>query len=348
MTYPSTAWVTGLTPLLCSVGVPGPPVRSAFLIRLSADGVRRGERPFALSSRVAADMCAALSVEYQPIDNVLSVNEPFLGEIYREDVVDIQIPMRIASKRLSRQRRLLAAQHELASLLRPSLLGPPTLARRKRADLLVKLALKKGIRSGYTMSATESRRLRRFGFRERSLDWGAIGKATKTVANSLELHDSYSFLKTVRDMPSSLEAPACVVNPIPDSWEGTQRLNRQILQLAEQGLNDGRYSAVIVKNHPSDPTDYRSLAGAQLARSNSAIFLNAPLERTLPVEITVQLVEHFGFLGGLSTASMMLRRQVSFPSIVVERQGAEWRKHHDYLRAGLREVYPFDVLRIPG
>ena len=331
-----TAYVTGVPQFIYANGIPECTIKKVVLVQLVPDESRLGIRPFEKTQLLMQNICELLNISIDIVtwDRIKEVEKI----VQIGDILDCQILFRFKNKKQNSKFRILAAQHEYVNFNRPSIFKIFSQSMKKRIDLLRKVVIPNRMFDYYSLSPVSTRGI----LKERVLDPHKIKKVRNEIFTKLKDSGKYRFLDIVQ--MRSLEKNACFVLPNPTYGKG-DFLNEGLFAIVENELQKGNVDLVIIKNHPSDPTNYSDLLPKSFTEDNT-ILLFDDISRMLPLEILVQATRSYQFIGVESTVFMTLNYFVSAPTIIIDSNRQTEVKFQKYITGETRSVYKNIVINV--
>ena len=331
-----TAYVTGVPQFIYANGIPECTIKNVVLVQLVPDESRLGIRPFEQTQLLMQNICVSLNIS---IDIVAWDRIRELEKIIQiGDILDCQILFRFKNKRQNSKFRILAAQHEYVNFNRPTISKIFSQSMKKRIDLIRKVVIPNRMFDYYSLSPVSLRGI----LKERVLDPHKIKKVRDEIFTKLKDSNKYPFLDIVQRR--SLEKNVCFVLPNPAYGE-EDFLNQGLFSIVENELEMSHINLVIIKNHPSDSTDYSDLLPKSFTQDNT-ILLFDDVSRNLPLEILVEAAKSYQFIGVESTVFMTLNYFVSSPTIIIDSNRQTEVKLQKYRTGETRSVYKNIVINV--
>jgi hypothetical protein len=328
----TTLYVTGVPQMLFGLGIPNVIVHEVVLVKPVPDEKRQGVRPFSEVQILTESICSQLNFEYKFLE--LHEFQAVSSRILKNDVVDLQILSKLGRVELPNSPHILACQVEHVNLTRPSVFNFGRFRSLvKRFDLTYKLLFPNRIRTFYTLAPKRS------GWpilREKQLEYKKIMDNCVRIANSLEQKEEYKFLG---DFSRNLyDSKVMVVLPKAQHFGGDETFNELMFRELASLVKEMEVEKVLIKNHPSDESDYLELAKKFF--SEDQIETLADLRsRSLPLEILSARMNRFFIAGVESTSSLALRHSVCHPTIIFDTKEHNGSKHQKYDSGEIREQY---------
>lgn len=331
-----TAYVTGVPQFIYANGIPECTIKKVVFVQLVPDEARLGIRPFEQSQLLMKNICESLNIS---LDIVVWDRISELERIIQiGDILDCQILFRFKNKKENSKFRILAAQHEYVNFNRPSAYKIFSQSMKKRIDLVCKVVIPNRLFDYYSLSPVSKRGI----LKERVLDQEKIKKVRDEIFTKLKNSNKYPLLETLQRR--SLEKNVCFVLPYPAYGEG-KFLNQGLFSIVENELQMSNIDLVIIKNHPSDETNYSGLLPKSFTSDNT-ILLFETKSRTLPLEILVQATKSYQLIGAESTVFMTLSNFVSSPTIIIDSNQQTKVKFQKYRTGETRSVYKNIVISV--
>jgi len=324
---PYSVFITGIPQFIYSYGVYGTPPSRAYLVKLTGDSNRLGNRPSRVAETLFIHICRTLNIEYECIN----LDEFRLVAVTENDVLDIQLVNRMALK-TTRKPQILAAQSEYVNLTRPNLLSFKLQSLKLRVDLTNSLLVPMRLTKFYTLAPKAKRSLL---LTEKILDWRAIDRFSDSCFKALLSHPRWLFLTNMHAELKNKDT--LIVFPLAAHFGGNSQINSQIIESAIEYARAENILYILVKNHPSDPEDYSSLVAETGIRIE---YLSGELERSVPTEILVNAFKSVSFFGFESTTFLSLQHRVKLSSHVVEIENHHNKNYRKYLLGEIRNLYP--------
>lgn len=326
-TFTYSVLITGLPQLIYSIGVYRFPPSKAYLIKLTNDENRLGFRPSRPSEIIFSQICRYLNIEFECV----GLSELKKIPIAEHDVVDIQLINRVL---LTSARRpvVLAAQSEFVNLMRPKIISLKWQSFKLRIDLTKSFLLPSHITEFYTLARKPKKGL---FLTERTLDWASIDLFSMNCLNAIIDNPELKFLSSLRAESNDLHT--LIVFPLAAHFGGNPQINIEIIESAITHAQKNNIHLIIVKNHPSDSENYSGLITSQ---NYQIRYLCTEFERTLPVEILVNLFQSVSFFGFESTTFLTLQHRVTLNTHVVDIGNHSSKKLRKYLLGEIRTLYP--------
>ena len=335
----STLYVTGVPQLLFALGIQNIKVKKIVLVKSVPDEKRLGVRPFSEVEKLTELICTELNFECYFLN--LSDFRFISHEIRKNDVVDIQILSRLGRIKLESSPHILACQVEHVNLTRPRVFEfTRSRSLIKRIDLIRKLLIPNRIRTFYTLASG------RAGWpilREKQLDYGRIMENCIRISRALEVTAEYQILGEIsRNFASSA---VMVVLPKAQHFGGDNDFNERMFRSLANLAKEYEVEKVLIKNHPSDDTDYTHIAKDFFSLDHILAFSDLH-SRSLPLEIFAVNFTKFFIAGVESTSSMALRFRVCKPTIIFDTKEHNGSKHQKYDSGEIRQQYPHRLILI--
>ena len=330
---PQNVYVSGIPQLIYAAGIQDLTFNQVVLVRIAADSVRDGSRPFSITHEIVQDICLTLGIRFKKMD----IAEIQNLEFDEKDVVDCQIIYRLQKKPNAFKCKILAAQHEYVNLKRPRLLGVPSQSWKKRINFIINLVIPNRMWRIYTLTPNPPA-----GFlREIQLDPIRVQKFRAQINRNLATLGKYRFLaqKSKRN--------ALFILPIPPHWGGGVDVQKDFFELIQNKVMNLDIEIIIIKNHPSDPTNYKEILDMfEIDLGVETINLNSNLMRIMPLEIIVESFKEYSFIGTESTVYLTLSEFVSEPTVIIDCIRQTPRRLQEYQSGELRFLYRNNVVQI--
>lgn len=246
------------------------------------------------------------------------------------DIIDIQLSKRLCVK--VKDLTILAAQSEYVNFTRPHILSFKIQSLKLRVDLICKVLTPARARKFYTLAPKSKRGI---FLKEKTLNWPVVDKFSEDCFHILRKCNEIKFLETLWSNFRDLEV--LIVYPLAPHFGGNDIINEHIMSGATLHAKKFNLSAIIVKNHPSDDTNYESL---MKGHDFQIIFLYQELERTVPVEILINAFKSVSFYGVESTTFLSLQHRVREESHLIELASSRDSKYQKYILGEIRNLYP--------
>jgi hypothetical protein len=330
---PHNVFVTGIPQLIYSAGIPNLSFNQVILVQIADDSARDGNRPFFMTHEIMQDICTALDIPFKKI-HMKEIQDHTFGE---DDVVDCQIQYRLQRKAKAYKCKILAAQHEYVNIKRPRIFSRPSPSWKKRINFWFQLVLPNRMWRIFSLTPNPP-----FGLiNEISLDQNQVKKFRSQINAELGKLDKYDFL--VKKSRSN----ALFVLPIPQHWGGDLKAQKDFFSVVEKSVENLPVKEIIIKNHPSDSTDYLLLlreCGIEFTQEVSN--LSSVLTRILPLEIIVESFDQYNFIGTESTVYLTLSPYVSEATVIIDCIRQTPRKLQEYQTGEIRSFYAHRVIDI--
>ena len=315
-------------------GIPGVNFKQIFLVQVAKDELREGVRPFSQTVSLMTYICDVLKLDL----TILEIFDPQIPSLIEGgDTVDIQITSRLKDFRVPPGVNVLCVQVEHVNLMRPSFNRLFSASFRKRLDLNRRLLWKKNICSFFTLAPKS---LRNIFFEEKSLNHQSIREIRAELFLKLSKNAKYKWLSTIRE--SGKDSCGIIVLLRAEHFGGSIEFNKKILEFVFNLTVADSSTAVIVKNHPSDPFAYRSLG---ISRKNW-IFLDDLNSRFFPIELLVEGLNSYRFIGVESTVYLSLAPFVGNTTVIAEHENWKPKREIGYINGEIRKMYPNEILKI--
>jgi hypothetical protein len=337
MRQSSTRYVTGVAQLLFSLGIPGIEARNVSLVQPIDDAKRDGNRPFSVTTDFVSMISKHLDFNMKSLS--LAEFSTKVPTISPEDILDIQIISRLGKLRLGKLPIILAAQIEHVNLVRPNILHLHTRSLIKRYDLNRKLLLPNRIRKFYTL-APQPRRHPILD--EKSLDHGVILDKCKEI-NDLLAREA-AFKQLFEKIGSSARA-TLIILPKAKHFGGSTEFNELMFRSIAEIIKDGSIRFIMIKNHPSDDSDYSDIAIRNFPNVDF-VCLNDLIDRSYPLELLATYFSDFSIAGVESTSSILLQRIVRSQTLIFDTRQHNNTKHQQYDSGEIRSMYPHRLILI--
>lgn len=324
---PYSVFITGIPQFIYSYGVYGYLPSRAYLVKLTSDSNRLGDRPSRVTEILFTHICRTLNIEHECIN----LDELKLVATTENDILDIQLINRMALN-ATKKPKILAAQSEYVNLMRPNLFSFKLQSLKLRVDLTKSLLVPMRLTKFYTLAPKAKRSL---FLTEKILDWSAVDRFSDACFKSLLNHPSWLFLTKIH--AELKNADTLIVFPLAVHFGGNSQINTQIIESAIEYARAESILNVLVKNHPSDPEDYSSLVADTDIRIE---YFYDELERSVPTEILVNAFKSVSFFGFESTTFLSLQHRVKLSSHVVEIENHKEKNYRKYLLGEIRNLYP--------
>ncbi len=333
----STLYITGVPQMLFALGIPNLIVEKVVLVKPVPDEKRMGVRPFSEVEKLTRLICKEFNFEYDFLD--LSEFRTNSTKILEHDVLDLQILSQLGRIKLVSSPHILACQVEHVNLTRPSIFNLGRLRSLvKRVDLTYKLLIPNRIRTFYTLSPNRS------GWpilREKTLDFEKIMETCVRISKALEQTEEYKFLGEIGSNFRS--SRVMFVLPKAQHFGGEGKFNELMFRNLANLAKEIEVNKVVIKNHPSDETDYLNLA-KKFFLVDQLLSLSDLRSRSLPLEILSAIFTSFFIAGVESTSSIVLQYSVSQPTIIFDTYEHNGSKHQKYDSGEIREQYPHRLI----
>lgn len=326
-------YVTGIPQLIYAAGIQDLTFKEVILVQIADDSARDGRRPFSVTHEILRDICLTLGIPLKK----MSIDDLQSLKFDENDVLDCQIVYRLRTKPNAYKCKILAAQNEYVNLKRPRLLSMPSQSWKKRIDFLRILILPNRMWRLYTLTPNPP-----FGLlREITLDQIRVQRFRMQIHEHLATQEKYKFLS------QHLKRKALIVLPIARHWGGDLEIQKDFFKLIQAKVKKLDVEIIIIKNHPSDPTDYTQILDKFGINLGAETFnLNSELMRTMPLEIIVESFEEYCFIGTESTVYLTLCGFVSAPTLIIDNNRQTSRKLQAYNVGELRTLYANSVVKI--
>ena len=325
--------MTGIPQLIYASGIDNLSFSQVTLVRIAKDSVRDGSRPFSITCEIVRDICFTLGIPFQRMD----IDELQNLKFNKNDVVDCQIIYRLRRKPNAFKCKILAAQHEYVNFKRPRLLGAPSPSWKKRVGFILKLIVPNRMWRIYTLTPKPPIGI----LKEITLDSIRIKNFRAQINKNLSTLDKYKFLA------QTSARKVLIILPIPQHWGGSIEIQKDFFELVQQQVKNQDIQMVIIKNHPSDPTNYKSiLEMLAIEFGIETVNLNSDLMRILPLEILVESFREYSFIGTESTVYLTLASFVSKPTLIVDCIRQTPKKLQEYQSGELRSLYKNTTVQI--
>lgn len=330
---PQNVYVTGIPQLIYATGIHNLTFNQVILVQLAADSARDGSRPFSFTHEIAHDICLTLGFQFKK----MNLDEIQNLKFSENDVVDCQIIYRLRNKPNAFKCKILGAQHEYVNLKRPRLLGAPSQSWKKRLGFIMNLVIPNRMWRIYTLTPNPP-----LGFlKEISLDPICVQKFRAQINMNLARLEKYKFLA------QESRKRALFILPIPRHWGGSLEVQKDFFELIQERVKNLDLEIIIIKNHPSDPTNYREILDEfEIDLGVETINLNSDLMRIMPLEILVESFREYSFIGTESTVYLTLAEFVSEPTLIIDCLRQTSRKLQEYQSGELRSLYKNSVVQI--
>ena len=330
---PHNLYVTGIPQLIYASGINNLSVNQVILVQIAADSARDGSRPFLITVEIVRDICLTLGIPFKKMD----LEELQSLEFHKDDVVDCQIVYRLQKKPNAFKCKILGAQHEYVNLKRPRLLGRPSQSWKKRIGFILNLVLPNRMWRIYTLTPKPPIGL----LKENTLDPMRVRVFRTQINLNLASLGKYKFL--AKDSARK----ALFILPIPQHWGGALEIQKDFFELVREQVKNRDIQVIIIKNHPSDPTNYTEILKIfAIDFGIKTINLNSDLMRILPLEIIVESFEEYSFIGTESTVYLTLADFVSRPTLIIDCIRQTPKKLQQYQSGELRSLYTNNVVQI--
>ena len=330
---PQNVYVTGIPQLIYAAGIHDLTFNQVILVQIAADSVRDGNRPFSMTDEIVRDICLTLGLRFKKMD----INELQNLEFNENDVVDCQIIYRLRKKPNALKCKILAAQHEYVNLKRPRLLGAPSQSWKKRIGFIINLVVPNKMWRIYTLTPNPPAGI----LREIHLDPIWVQKFRTQINRNLATLEKYKFLA------QDSKRNALFILPIPPHWGGGVEVQKDFFELIQEKVLNLDLEIIIIKNHPSDPTNYKEMLDKfEIDLGVETINLNSDLMRIMPLEIIVESFKEYSFIGTESTVYLTLAEFVSEPTVIIDCIRQTPRKLQEYQSGELRSLYKNSVVLI--
>ena len=323
---PHNIYVTGIPQLIYAAGIPNLSFNQVILVQIAEDSARDGSRPFSVTYEIVRDICMTLGIPFKK----MHLDEIQNFKFYRHDVIDCQIVYRLRCKPSAYKCKILAAQHEYVNIKRPRMLSAPSQSWKKRINLLIHLVLPNRMWRIYTLTPNPP-----FGFiKEITIDQIQVRKFRSRVNLHLATQEKYNFLS------QKIEGNVLFVLPIPRHWGGELEIQKDFFEVIKQKAKNMDVNLVIIKNHPSDPTNYiEILEKFEVNLGIRTLNFDSELMRIMPVEIMVESSKRYSFIGTESTVYLTLSAFVSEPTVIIDCDRQTPKKLQEYQTGELRTFY---------
>ena len=330
---PHNVFVTGIPQLIYSAGIPNLSFNQVILVQIADDSARDGNRPFSMTHEIMQDICTAINIPFKKIH----INEIQDHTFNEKDVIDCQIQYRLQRKANAYKCKILAAQHEYVNIKRPRILSKPSQSWKKRINFWFRLVIPNRMWRIFSLTPNPP-----FGLiKEISLNQNQVTKFRSQINNQLAKLDKYDFLAKI---PGS---DALFVLPIPQHWGGNLDVQKDFFSAVKERVQNLPIKKIIIKNHPSDSTDYLLLlreCGIEFTQEISNF--NSVLTRILPLEIIVESFDRYNFTGTESTVYLTLSPYVSEATVIIDCIRQTPRKLQEYQTGEIRSFYAHHVFDI--
>lgn len=325
--------------MLFGLGIPNLMVEKVVLVKPVPDEKRLGVRPFSEVTRLTETICKELYLEYQYLE--LHEFKNVCASILQKDIVDLQILSKLRGLQLNSSPHILACQVEHVNLTRPAIFNFGRFRSLiKRIDLTYKLLIPNKLRVFYTLAPTGS------GWpilREKQLDHKKIRENCIRVANALEKIEEYNFLGEYNY--NFHDSKVMVILPKAQHFGGDVTFNELMFRKLADLAKEFEVEIVVIKNHPSDDSDYFNLAKKFFQEGQLVAFSDLHT-RSLPLEILSAKMKRFFIAGVESTSSIVLQHTVCMPTIIFDTEEHHGSKHQKYDSGEIREQYPHKLILI--
>ena len=330
---PHNVFVTGIPQLIYSAGIPNLSFNQVTLVQIADDSARDGNRPFSMTFEIMQDICTALDIPFKRI-HVKEIQDFSFGE---NDVIDCQIQFRLHRKAHAYKCKILAAQHEYVNIKRPRIFSRPSQSWKKRINFWLRLVIPNRMWRIFSLTPNPP-----FGLiNEISINQSQVKKFRSQINARLAKLDKYDFLSQEHD------SNALFVLPIPQHWGGNLEVQKDFFSAVKERVENLPVKTIIIKNHPSDSTDYLLLLrefGIKFTQDVSNF--NSVLTRILPLEIIVESYGRYNFIGTESTVYLTLSQYVSEATVIIDCIRQTPRKLQEYQTGEIRSFYEHHVIEI--
>ena len=336
-----TLFITGVSQLLYSFGIPRDFEKIVFVIIQKSDADRLGNRPKSHELQSVIRIAEVLKKKLT-ITNLQDYQD--MPEITDDDsLVDIRLLQRNSraeNQKLNQWAVALAPEH--LSIFFPNvstIKAANYYTLKKRYEFYKLYGFKTGISKFYTLTDSPSvhRTKQQIG-----LDYSKLELALRFL--SQEYPGSNKNLISLFQSIKGLNV--LFVFPLPKDYGGNAIVNQSLFKEVRYLTKnfDGKIDLVVVKNHPSDDAKYSEL-NSELFQDSNWLFLEDE-HRSIPIEILAFAAQSFMFAGVESTAFLGLRKFVSERTSVftLERYGSHFKD--PYLAGVSRYFYKGKVKRL--
>jgi len=315
-------------------GIPGIKFKQIFLVQVAKDEYREGVRPFSQTVSLMTDLCEVLKLDLK----VLEISDPQIPSLIQQgDAVDIQIISRLKGFRVPPNVNVLCVQVEHVNLMRPTFIRLLSASFRKRFDLNRRLLWNRNIRNFFTLAPKS---LRNIFLEEKLLNHETIREIRAELFLKLSKNPGYEWLNEIRE--TAKDGSGIVVLLRAEHFGGSIEFNKKILEFVFFDTLADSSKFVIVKNHPSDPFAYSSLG----IGGENWIFLDDLKSRFFPIELLVEGLNSYRFIGVESTVYLSLSQFVEHPTIIAEHENWKPKREIEYINGEIREMYLNEILKI--
>jgi len=287
--------------LLYALAIPDRHITQVIFIEIKPELGRLGVRPFSESEELAKNICNLLKIRYQFFS---TSDSEFVAQLISQDsIVDISV---ISSFWLGKSERknceLVSGAAEQTFINSPSFFYGLDSHLKLRIDLLRKIFIPLKIFSFYSLGKQE---VFLPLIRTKSIDFKLFKSITHSLLPDLLVKLDLDHANFSGSLGNSAAKKTLIVLPRPREHGGSFNLNTKIINEAiEHGLVKG-FDQLIVKNHPMDDSNYRSLP---LQESRYPIFfLSSTKQRMFPLELLINFYGQVSFYGVFSMATYTLR-----------------------------------------
>lgn len=323
-------YVIGIAQFIYGLTISPSAITKAYLVRVDNFEPKGGNRSFTITAKLMKDICSILNIDFKIIE---LKHLPYLNVGTVGDLVDIALLIRLNRNSPFVKPVVLALQVEHVSFMRPSLFGGLDFRIVKRFDLIKNIIWPLKIREFYTLAPTPKRGV---VLRERNIDLNILEQIRNRTLSGLKLMPEYRWLNKV---PFNDGRKSVIVLPLAIHFGGSQELNLRVLTEANQKAESLQIDTIVIKNHPSDNTDYSTLVGQLDLRCETLFSMRDEKLRTFPLELLIACFSGCLFVGAESTIMMTsITNSIDRP-VIVEDLKRRSKKHRDYDIGAISDLY---------
>jgi hypothetical protein len=328
-------YVIGVAQAIYALSVIRKEVEEVVLVSFHGFEGASGARKFAETTRLVSSVCKILGIDFSemPVDILRKI-----APLESNQFVDVGV-----SIRLGRENRFLnpihfACQVEHVNIMRPSLLHGINYSLVKRFDLLRKIVLPLGIREFYSLAPRPKIGLI---LTEKIIDRVDLKLLREEIVLGLRKNRHYYWLKTP---PFDKKSKAVIALPFASHFGGSEYINRRIFEIAIERAYSSNTDLLIVKNHPSDESQYEFFFENLKTQGIQICFMQSQSHRTFPLELLIECFEGIQFVGAESTAIMTTPYDQIRKPVIVEEVERRSERHRNYDIGEIRNLYEAERL----
>ncbi len=294
-----------------------------------------GARNFAETTRLVSSVCKVLGIDFSEM-SVDKLRE--IAPLEPSQFVDIGVSIRLEKENRFLNPIHFACQVEHVNIMRPSLFRGVNYSLVKRFDLLRKIVLPLGMREFYSLAPKPKCGLI---LTEKIIDRVELRALREEIVKGLRKNLDYYWLETP---PFNKKSKAVIALPFANHFGGSEYINRRIFEIAIERAYISNIDLLIVKNHPSDGSQYELFFENLETQGINVCFMQSQSHRIFPLELLLECFEGIQFVGAESTAIMTSPFDQMRKPVIVEEAGRRSKRYRNYDIGEIRNLYEAERL----